>query len=349
MKTLSKITAAFLSLAMVVSMAACSSSKSDDTSSVASTETKQVSTEVNVGALYGPTGVSMAKLATEKTTFADAYSDDSSEYVNTYNTTYVNEPTEIVAMLSSKKLDVACIPTNLAAKLYKVTNGNVKVTAVSTLGVLYVIDTSGTVSSVADLAGKTLEAPSTVQGSNPEYIINYLIAKNNLTDTKVNYQYSPDELAAKIVSGDISTIMLPEPKCTAVKNQLTKAGIEFTMTDLQAEWSKVSDTEVAQGVVVVRTDWLEENEGAFKTFLNDFAASSDAAVNDLDNTVTQVVELGVIANETLAKQAIPNCNIVCKTGEEMKSAVSAFIQVLFDADPTSIGGAIPDDAFYYLG
>lgn len=349
MKTLSKITAAFLSLAMVVSMAACSSSESNDTSSVASGETKQVSTEVNVGALYGPTGVSMAKLATEKTTFADAYSDDSSEYVNTYNTTYVNEPTEIVAMLSSKKLDVACIPTNLAAKLYKVTNGNIKVSAVSTLGVLYMIDTSGTVKSVADLAGKTLEAPSTVQGSNPEYIINYLIAKNDLADTTVNYQYSPDELAAKIVSGDVSTIMLPEPKFTAVKNQLTKAGVEFTVTDLQAEWSKVSDTEVAQGVVVVRADWLEENEGAFKTFLNDFAASSDAAVNDLDNTVTQVVELGVIANEALAKQAIPNCNIVCKTGEEMKSAVSAFIQVLFDADPTSIGGAIPDDAFYYLG
>lgn len=349
MKTLSKITAAFLSLAMVVSMAACSSSESNDQSSAGSTETQQINTTVNVGALYGPTGVSMAKLATEKATFADAYSDDSSEYVNTYNTTYANEPTEIVGLLSSKTLDIACVPTNLAAKLYKVTNGNVKVAAVSTLGVLYMIDTSGTVKSVADLEGKTLEAPSTVQGSNPEYIINYLISKNNLTDTKVNYQYSPDELAAKIVSGDVSTIMLPEPKFTAVKNQLTKAGIEFTVTDLQAEWSKVSDTEVAQGVVVVRADWLEENEGAFKTFLSDFAASSDAAVNDLANTVSQVVELGVIANETLAKQAIPNCNIVCKTDDEMKSAVSAFIQVLFDADPKSIGGAIPDDAFYYLG
>ncbi|MDD6396580.1 MAG: ABC transporter substrate-binding protein [Firmicutes bacterium] len=349
MKTLSKITAAFLSLAMVVSMAACSSSKSNDPSSVVSTETQKVKTEINVGALYGPTGVSMAKLATKKQTFTNAYSDGSNEYINNYNTTYATEPTEIVGLLSSKDLDVACVPTNLAAKLYKVTNGNIKVAAVSTLGVLYMIDTSGTVKSVADLAGKTLEAPSSVQGSNPEYIINYLIAQNNITDANVSYQYSADELAAKIVSGDVSTIMLPEPKCTAVKNQLTKAGVEFTVTDLQAEWSKVSDTEVAQGVVVVRADWLEKNEGAFKTFLSDFDASSDAAVNDLDNTVSQVVDLGVIPNETLAKQAIPNCNIVCKTGEEMKSAVSAFIQVLFDADPKSIGGAIPDDAFYYIG
>ena len=97
------------------------------------------------------------------------------------------------------------------------------------------------------------------------------------------------------------------------------------------------------------TDWLKENEGAFRTFLNDFAASSDAAVNDLDNTVAQVVALGVIPNEALAKQAIPGCNIVCVTGEDMKKSVSGFLDVLLEADPQSVGGALPDDGFYYVG
>lgn len=349
MKKLSKITAVFLSLAMLVSLASCGSKKENGTSSSADKDTRQITTEVKVGALYGPTGVSMAKLATEKDTFADAYKDDAGEYINTYVTTYANEPSEMVGKLTSHEVDVACIPTNLAAKLYKATNGNIKVAAVSTLGVLYMIDTSGSVNSVTDLEGKTLEAPSSVQASNPEYIINYLIEKNGLKNAKVSYQYSVEELTAKIVSGDVQTIMLPEPKLTAAKNQLTKAGIEFTVTDLQAEWNKVSDTEVAQGVVVVRADWLEKNEGAFKTFLNDFAASSYAALNDLDTTVSQVVALGVIPNETLAKQAIPNCNIVCKTGEDMKSSVSAFVNVLLEADPKSIGGSVPDENFYYLG
>lgn len=350
MKTFTKVAAAFLSLAMLVSMAACSSNDSgDDKSSTASAELKQVQTEVNVGALYGPTGVSMTKLATEKATFATAYSDETSEFINTYATNYVSEPTEMVAMLSSGEVDIACVPTNLAAKLYKVTSGNIKVAAVSTLGVLYMVDTSGSVNSVADLEGKTLEAPSSVQGSNPEYIINYLIEKNNLKNTQVSYQYSDEELTAKLVSGDVSTVMVPEPKLTAIVNQLKKASVEYTVTDIQAEWAKVSDTEVAQGVVVVRADWLKENEGAFKTFLNDFKASSDAVVDDLDSIVPQVVELGVIPSEELAKQAIPNCNIVCKTGDEMKSAVSAFVDVLFEADPQSIGGSVPDDEFYYLG
>ena len=349
MKTISKISAIILSLAMAVSLAACGAEKKEDVSSEATAELKTVSTEVKFGALYGPTGVSMAKLAKEKATIADAYSDSENTYANTYVADYVDEPTQMVAKISSGEVDVACVPTNLAAKLYKVTNGNIKVAAVSTLGVLYMIDTSGEVKSVADLKGKTIYAPSTVQGSNPEYILNYVIKQNGLDDVTVSYEFTVDELTAKIVSGDVQTIMVPEPKATAIKGQLKKAEKEFTVTDLQAEWNKVCDTPIAQGVVVVRADWLSENEGAFRTFLNDFKASSDAALNDLDNTVAAVVELGVIPNEALAKQAIPNCNIVSVTGEDMKKSVSGFINVLLEADPQSVGGAAPDDGFYYVG
>ena len=348
MKTVSKLTAIVMSLAMMVSLAACGSKKNDEVSSQAA-ETKTVTTEVKFGALFGPTGVSLAKLAKEKQTIADPYTDGETVYSNTYEADYVDEPTQMVAKLSSGEVNVACVPTNLAAKLYKVTDGNIRVAAVSTLGVLYFIDTTGEVKSAADLKGKTVYAPSTVQGSNPEYILNYVLAKNGLDDVKVSYEYTVDELTAKIVSGDVQTIMVPEPKATAIKGQLKKAEKEFTVTDVQAEWNKVCDPPIAQGVVVVRADWLKDNENAFRTFLNDFAASSDAALNDLDNTVAAVVELGVIPNEALAKQAIPNCNIVSVTGEDMKKSVSGFINVLLEADPQSVGGAAPDDAFYYVG
>ena len=348
MKAISKITAIVMSLALTLTLAACGTDRKDDTPSQAA-EIKTVSTEVKVGALYGPTGVSMATVATEKKSIAELYQDETAAYANTYVADYVDEPTQMVAKLSSGEVDIACVPTNLAAKLYKKTDGNVKVAAVSTLGVLYLIDTTGEVRSVADLEGRTVYAPSSTQGSNPEYIINYLIRQNNLTDATVVFDFTVDELTAKIVSGDVNTIMVPEPKATAIKGQLKKAGKEFTVTDIQAEWNKVCETPVAQGVVVVRADWLKENEGAFRTFLNDFAASSDAAVNDLDNTVAQVVELGVIPNEALAKQAIPGCNIVCTTGEDMKKSVSGFLSVLLEADPQSVGGALPDDEFYYVG
>lgn len=349
MKTISRLSAICMSLAMVVSLAACGGEKKTETVSSVENEVKTVTTEVKVGALYGPTGVSMAKLAKEKASIAEGYADENAVYTNTYTADYVDEPTQMVAKISSGEVNIACVPTNLAAKLYKVTKGNIKVAAVSTLGVLYMIDTSGEVKSVADLKGKTIYAPSSTQGANPEYILNYLLQKNGCEDAKVSFEYTVDELTAKIVSGGVQTIMVPEPKATAIKGQLTKAGKEFAVTDMQAEWNKVCDTQIAQGVVIVRSDWLKENEGAFRTFLNDFAASSEAAVNDLDNTVSAVVELGVIPNEALAKQAIPNCNIVCTTGEEMKKAVAGFINVLLEADPQSVGGSSPDDEFYYVG
>ena len=165
----------------------------------------------------------------------------------------------------------------------------------------------------------------------------------------MSFDFTVDELTAKIIKGDVQTVMVPEPKATAIKGQLTKAGKEFSVTNVQDEWNKISDTPIAQGVVVVRADWLKDNEGTFKTFLNDFTASTDAAVNDTEATAADVVALGIIPNEALAKQAIPNCNLVCKTGEEMQSSVSAFLDVLLAADPQSVGGAVPDAEFYYVG
>ena len=49
----------------------------------------------------------------------------------------------------------------------------------------------------------------------------------------------------------------------------------------------------------------------------------------------------------MAEKAIPYCNIVCLEGEEMKSALGDFLQVLFDYEPKTIGGTIPSDDFYY--
>ena len=145
-KPLSRVAAVVLSLALLVPAAACHKGAQNAVSTTDTAQKTEVTTEVRVGALIGPTGVSMAKIATEGKTFADAYTDDTSSYVNTYKTDYADEPTQMVAKISSGELDIACVPTNLAAKLYKVTKGNIRTAAVSTLGVLYLVDTSGQVS-----------------------------------------------------------------------------------------------------------------------------------------------------------------------------------------------------------
>ena len=46
-------------------------------------------------------------------------------------------------------------------------------------------------------------------------------------------------------------------------------------------------------------------------------------------------------------QAIPFCGITCITGEEMKRALGGYLAVLYDKNPESVGGILPDDDFYY--
>ena len=51
----------------------------------------------------------------------------------------------------------------------------------------------------------------------------------------------------------------------------------------------------------------------------------------------------------LAEKAIPNCNIVCVTGEDMQAMVSGMLIVLHAANPQSVGGALPGEDMYYMG
>ena len=51
----------------------------------------------------------------------------------------------------------------------------------------------------------------------------------------------------------------------------------------------------------------------------------------------------------IAKKAIPDASIVCITGADLKPALEGYFQVLFNADPASVGGTLPADDFYYVG
>lgn len=286
---------------------------------------------MNIAALSGPTGIGMAKLASD--------GKESGEY----NVTIASAPDEITGLIVNGEVDVACVPTNLAAALYAKTNGSVSVAAVTTMGVLYMLDKTGEIENIADLEGKTIGA--TGQGSNPEYILNYILEKNGLTvgeNVTVNFYAEHAELASLMISGEVDIAMLPVPFATQVEGKIEGINV----INLQDEWSKVCDTELAQGVVIVRNEYLENNKEQFDAFLDDLKASTDYAVNNVEETAEICGNLGVIAQEVAVK-AIPYCNLTFSEGEDMKATVSSFLQVLFDANPKATGGSLPGDDFYY--
>lgn len=253
---------------------------------------------------------------------------------------------EIVPGLIKGELDMAAIPANLAAALYQKTKGGIQVMAVNTLGVLYVVEKGDTVHSMADLAGRTIL--STGKGTTPEYLLRYLLEKNGLDpdkDVKIQYCSEATEVTAQMAAAQKDAIaVLPQPYVTAAGMKDPSLRVAL---DLTAEWDKVSDSQLVTGVTVVRTQYAQEHPDVVEAFLQEYAQSVRTANTDLDRTAALCEQQGVVAKAAIAKKALPACNIVCRTGDEMQKDVSAYLSVLCAADPAAVGGKLTDEGFYW--
>ena len=243
-------------------------------------------------------------------------------------------------------LDMACVPANLAAVLYGKTDGAVEVLAVNTLGVLYIVENGGTVQSMADLKGQTIVAAG--KGSTPEYALRYLLTENGIDpdkDVTIDWKSEHSECVAALASGQATIALLPQPFVTVAQTKIE--GLRMAL-DLTAEWDKLDNgSGLITGVIVARRDVVEANPGAVDSFLQDYAASVEWVNANNADAAQLIAEYGIIEAAPVAEKALPYCNIVCITGSEMKDKLSGYLQVLADAEPSSVGGALPGDDFYY--
>ena len=337
MKHIRSLVSLLLALTLVLSLTACGTQ--------ANTEPEQpddtpAPAEVNLYVLSGPTGIGAMNL------WAAA---DAGETQNTYHITMPGANDEVVAAISNGDADIAAVATNLAATLYNKTNGGVTVLAVNTLGVLSLLGSGQEIASIADLAGKTIYAPG--QGANPEYILRYVLSGNGLDpdkDVTIQFVGEGSELLTVWQTDPEAVIMAPQPVATSILMQNENTRTLFNMTD---EWDKVSggDSTLMMGCVIVRNAFLQENPGAVELFLQEYAASIEKAQSDVEGTAALCEQYGLIPKAALAQKAIPSCGLTFVTGAEMKTDLSAYLQVMYDADPKSVGGALPGDDFYYYG
>ena len=348
-----KLTSILLALALVLSLAACGGAASSSVASSAasseavpeaaseaasSEEAKELSTTdaLRIAGLKGPTTMGLVNLLSME--------EDGTASMD-YDLQLYGAADEIVPLLMKGELDMAAIPANLAATLYQKTNGGIQAVAVNTLGVLYVVEQGDTVQSMADLKGRTIL--STGKGTTPEYVLRYLLNANGIDpdkDVTIEYYSEATEVTAQMATTEDAIAVLPQPYVTAAGLQDETLRVALNLTE---EWNKVADTQLITGVTVVRKEYAEEHPDVVAAFLTDYARSVEAANTDLDGTAALCEEQGVVAKAAIAKKALPNCNIVCLTGDELKADASAYLQVLFDADPSAVGGALPGDDFYW--
>jgi NitT/TauT family transport system substrate-binding protein len=325
--------------AVVLAMSACGKdSKPEDTSA-----SEAAKATVNIATLKGPTGMGMVKLMK---------SAEQGSSKNNYNFSIESDPTVIGPKLIKGEVDIAACPLNMAAALYNKTKAtedtkdDLRLLAINTLGVLYVLENGNSVKSLADLKGKTLYASG--QGATPEYALNYLLSKNDIdptTDLTIEYKAEHSELAGLAVKGDAKILVLPEPFVTTVlsKNKDLRVAL-----DLTKEWKKLNDdTAFAMGAIVVRADFAKENPQAVAAFLDEYKTSVDFVNQNPADAAALIANYDIVADVELAQKAIPGSQLTFIVGKEMKETAMANFKVLFDANKASVGGALPSDEFFY--
>lgn len=301
--------------------------------------------DVKIYTLNGTTGFGMAKLMEDVANGAIT----ADNYTIEVKTDAAND---VLPALINGSVDIAALPTNAAATVYNKTEGKVKILAVNTLGCLYLVTTDGsTVTSLADLEGKTVYVPA----QNPTFLFKHLLAANDLSD-KVTVDSSsyaaPADLRDAVASGAVAVAVLPEPMVTMAKAAAAKNGKTVSVAlDLTAEWDKIPNETgtLVQGCVVVRTEFLEAHPETVANFLTAYKASVEYVNTNTEEAAALIAKHGIFANETVAKNAIPKCNIAYLDGADMKAKMQTYLNILSGVAPASIGGKLPADDFYYLG
>ncbi len=350
MKKFVSVISLILAVFMLMSFAGCAENTNDDTktTTVATGNTGADVTEpvnndtelpegevADVYTLKGPTGMGMAQLIDE----------DKKDDEPDYNFTVVAAPEEITAALINGDADIAACPVNLASVLYNRTKGGVKILALNTLGVTYIVTNGVEVNSIEDLRGKTIVTAG--QGATPEYILNKLLTDSGLTvgeDVFVEFRTEHADVASLVASGMADIVLLPEPQVTSTLAQNPDLKVALDLTEV---WESKYGTKLVQGCVVARSEFVDNYPGTVNDFLDDYKESVDFINTATDEAAQMIVDAGIIPKAPLAKKAIPTSYITFITGDTMKSLVKENLQVLFDANPKSVGGTLPDENFYY--
>lgn len=294
---------------------------------------------VRVGSLKGPTSMGLVSLMDKAS---------KGETANVYEFTMAGKADELVGKIANGDLDIALVPANVASVLYNKTQGNVTVLDINTLGVLYVVASDDSITSMADLKGRSIYM--TGKGTTPEYVMNYLLKGNGLSTSDMDLQFKSEATeVASLLKEDSSAIgVLPQPFATAacIQNPDLK-----TVLDLTEQWNllnKDTGSMLVTGVTLVRSDFLRENQAPVAEFLEEHAQSALFATEHVEEAAELIAAQGIVEKAPIAQKALPYCNIVCLTGQEMKDALSGYLSTLMEQDPKSIGGQLPGDDFYYM-
>ena len=281
---------------------------------------------VRLGVMAGPTGFSSAGLDQENLEIE-----------------VFPSPNEVIARLANGELDMAALPTNVAANLAN-KGVDIRLAAVIGNGMLSLVSSKGNVD-LEDLYGATLNIPGA--GSTPDQMAQLLLSWAGFTEGKDMYfDYSvaaPAQLAQLLIAEKVEYALLPQPFVSMVLNQGKRA---VELLDVQALYAELTGKATyPMSVLVVSEKFASTYPSLFRSVLNNYKESVSWVNNNPAQAAERIEDLGIMA-KALAQSAIPFCNLVYVPASEAKDEVTFYFEQLFSLDPASIGGKVPGNELY---
>lgn len=292
--------------------------------------------KIKVAVFKGPSGMAAAKLLGDN--FQPGFG-VGIEYV------ILSSPLEAVAKMTSGEVDAVFLPVNMAAKLYSKGPG-FKLAAVSGLGSLFMVSSDNSITTWKDLKGKSIYL--TGKGATPDYLLRYLLLKNNLDpeiDVKLDFSAQAPQIAQLILADRAETAFIPQPFVLQIEMKSEKAK---TVLDPQKELLRIRGGEQAFPFTafVISPRLHEDRPEAAAALTEALGESINWTLNNPEKASLIIEEYGIMS-AAIAEKAIPVSGIEYIPAPQARESIEDFLTMMLNLDPVSIGGSLPDEGFYF--
>lgn len=261
------------------------------------------------------------------------------------NIDYWDSPEQLIAMTQDEEHDMFALPLTVAGKLYN-KGVDIKLTNVNTWGITYFVTSDENIKEWSDLKGKTIYVP--LKSSPPDIVLKYFLNANGINpDEDVTLQYaSTSEVAQLLKSGQAEYGVLLEPQVTNCIKGNDKLRVAFSYDE---EWKKVmNDKEktIPNAGFGVSGEFINSNPQIVKKFEEEYEKALNYLLENSE-TAGKLAENNLGMNKDITADAMSRIGLMYKSAVDSIDDLNDFYKVLYDFDPSTIGGNIPGEDFYY--
>ena len=249
----------------------------------------------------------------------------------------VNAPNNMLSMIIKGEADIAAIPANMAAIMF---NRQLQYKAVAVISEtkFFIVSANKNIQTINDLRNKTIYCGTKLAA--PDLMLQYLISKEKIEKSNINYSFSNPDLAKMIASENADAAILPEPFASS-------AMLENKNVHIVVEISKyVENYPVA--ILIAKDTFINHNKALLNEVLDEYKKSTDYILNNKNEIENLIKNSPMMINPKAAVYGLNRMGLTFYDGEQMKFALNSYYNFLYNFDKQLIGNKIPSDNFYYI-